>query len=52
MLNDEMEYRERLNLIKNRKNVSSETLISVGQMYLTELNDFQNAYEILPSVAP
>ena len=38
MLGDEQEYRDRLNNIENRENISNETLISVGQMYLTELN--------------
>jgi len=46
MLGDEQEYRDRLNNIENRENISNETLISVGQMYLTELNDFQKAYNI------
>ncbi len=46
MLGDEDEYRNRLTLIENREKINSETLLSVGQMYLSELNDYPKAYEV------
>ena len=46
MLGNENEYRNRLIQIENRDNSNNETLISVGQMYLSELNDYPKAHEI------
>ena len=46
MLGDENEYIKRLGIIENRDRVSNETLLNVGQMYLSELNDYDKAYNI------
>ena len=46
MLGDENEYRNRLKNIEDRDRVNSETLLSVGQMYLQELNDYPKAYDV------
>jgi len=46
LLGNEEEYRTRLDSIEKRENVKNETLLSVGQMYLSELNDFANAYRV------
>ena len=45
-MGDQTEFQNRLQLIENREKNNEETLLGIGQMYLSDLKDLEKAYNI------